>query len=610
LRTSVTMMSAAAINLLAEHTTELLATAAVAALLVIIAYGVTYIMMPKSPSTKAKADVDLLAEYGRVWCLHQFVPFVDKLVLGSYGQAMDNRMLVPWEKGPADWMIRLPLIVASFIFPSPWLLMLAHLANVISWATWMPAVWDHMVWAALLEVTFVLAALAGGGRERVAQRFIPAARMELVLLYWSAAFWKLTTSWYAVRTSCAPVLLSELLAGIFSSDVLPAGSLAANTFLKIAPVFVAALEFAVAAALMLRPPAGLVLALGFHQTINLMPMTYAGGFSISMCCRFPLIVPGLVTKALGPSDSLLVPSSMVVAVGAAMFAIHKGVDSACVLYLVLALLYFRGLMSGHYVKGGKGGQGGAAWLSSIAIIIGFVYGFMTPILGLQAMAASTMYGNLKQWGGGNHLLVPTGLLQEHFLTASTPSWASDAFGGGLLRVDATNSSVLQRLAPAEATPQLPEHARQLLLGVGATGRYFELYAARNYWDRDHDFESSALHNRGSDAVRLDDPPYVQPAYEMRRVLKLARAKGEVFYLKYTNVPWLGHPKDYASYTGKQVVLEENPATGSRTCTVEGLSCADSEIALLPPPPRWLTSLLHPYPMPLLPGDEKDVHCST
>ena len=31
--------------------------------------------------------VNLLAEYGRAWCLHQFVPFVDKLVLGSYGQA-------------------------------------------------------------------------------------------------------------------------------------------------------------------------------------------------------------------------------------------------------------------------------------------------------------------------------------------------------------------------------------------------------------------------------------------------------------------------------------------------------------------------------------------
>ena len=45
-------------------------------------------------------------------------------------QAMDNRMLLPWQKGPADWFIRLPLVLASFVFPTPWLLLLAHVANM------------------------------------------------------------------------------------------------------------------------------------------------------------------------------------------------------------------------------------------------------------------------------------------------------------------------------------------------------------------------------------------------------------------------------------------------------------------------------------------------
>ena len=29
---------------------------------------------------------------------------------------------------------------------------MAHIANVVSWSTWTPAVWDHMTWAAILEV--------------------------------------------------------------------------------------------------------------------------------------------------------------------------------------------------------------------------------------------------------------------------------------------------------------------------------------------------------------------------------------------------------------------------------------------------------------------------
>ncbi|CAE7363275.1 CHT1, partial [Symbiodinium pilosum] len=246
------------LKLIEEYSVDLAATAAVTAVLVFAAYGIAKLVEPKNGAERSgKAEhVDLLAEYGRAWCLHQFVPFVDKLVLGSYGQAMDNRMLKPWDQGPDDWMIRLPLLILSFLSPTPSVLLLAHIANIISWFYWMPAVWDHMVWAALLELTFVFAVLAEGGKEAVAKRFLPAARMQLSVLYWSAAFWKLTTSWYTVRGSCAPVLLSELMAGLFTPEIMPAGSQVANTLLKISPVFVAALEFAVAYCLTFRPAAG------------------------------------------------------------------------------------------------------------------------------------------------------------------------------------------------------------------------------------------------------------------------------------------------------------------------------------------------------------------
>lgn len=68
------------------------------------------------------------------------------------------------------------------------------------------------------------------------------------------------------------------------------------------------------------------------------------------------------------------------------------------------------------------------------------------------MASSTMYGNVKNYGGrGNHMIVPTGLLQEAMAAngsaaAYAPEWLMDAFGGGLVRIESTTSSVFRSLA--------------------------------------------------------------------------------------------------------------------------------------------------------------------
>eukprot|EP00746_Dinoflagellata_sp_MGD_P117597 gnl/MRDRNA2_/MRDRNA2_53466_c0_seq2.p1 gnl/MRDRNA2_/MRDRNA2_53466_c0~~gnl/MRDRNA2_/MRDRNA2_53466_c0_seq2.p1 ORF type:complete len:174 (+),score=17.53 gnl/MRDRNA2_/MRDRNA2_53466_c0_seq2:34-555(+) len=163
----------------------------------------------------------------------------------------------------------------------------------------------------------------------------------------------------------------------------------------------------------------------------------------------------------------------------------------------------------------------------------------------------------------------------------------------------------------ENTNYLPQHSRQMLLGVGTPGRYFESGSRRLYWDRYEDLDDSSLHNRGEgDGPRLHDPPYVQIAFEMRRALALVRAKGESFELKYTKLPWSGTPKDWLSYKGTQVILQEHAAAGKQICKENGATCAENEIALLPAPPGWLASILIPYIMPLLPGDDTEIHCTT
>ena len=78
-------------------------------------------------------------------------------------------------------------------------------------------------------------------------------------------------------------------------------------------------------------------------------------------------------------------------------------------------------------------------LAGASVAAAFVYGFLHPVLGVQMMASSTMYGNVKNYGGGNHLIVPTGLLQDYL--AGTPATVSD-FAGGFVRVEHTTSPSL------------------------------------------------------------------------------------------------------------------------------------------------------------------------
>jgi hypothetical protein len=100
-----------------------------------------------------------------------------------------------------------------------------------------------MVWCAILESTFVIAALISISSEEVSKRFLPAIRAQLIVLYFSAAFWKLTTSWFDTHYSCATVLMSELLAGL--EPLLPPLALVAEPMLLMAPALVAGIEFAV-----------------------------------------------------------------------------------------------------------------------------------------------------------------------------------------------------------------------------------------------------------------------------------------------------------------------------------------------------------------------------
>eukprot|EP00327_Prymnesium_parvum_P001967 CAMPEP_0182827136 /NCGR_PEP_ID=MMETSP0006_2-20121128/16758_1 /TAXON_ID=97485 /ORGANISM="Prymnesium parvum, Strain Texoma1" /LENGTH=577 /DNA_ID=CAMNT_0024954371 /DNA_START=11 /DNA_END=1744 /DNA_ORIENTATION=- len=571
-----------------------------------------------------------LALYGRGWALHQLVPFVDKL-LGLSG-AMDSRML-----GYNDFWLRLPIMLLALIFPTTKVLLIAHAINVASWAYWMPAVWDYMCWCAILELAFIAAALFGGGDTVVANRAISCLRPMLLILYVSAAFWKLTTGWFDSYVSCATVLMAELV----SSPLFPPGAAMDDflaTMLLAAPALVAALEFAVPLGLWLSPHWGILLALVFHQTINLMPMTYAGGFSIAMCCRLIIYLPpSRIEAARKTSFSVALVCAAIVGMNLTlMWTVHGFIDTPGALFVLLTGLYGLAILNNpEPSKASTTAASAGVTLRGLTCGMAFFYAFLNPVLGIQSMGSSTMYGNVMQYGVGNHWILPTFLLQRHYAARSPAELASldanaslaewldanmvDAFGGGIVRVESTTSKLMRQLAPAEATAQLPARAQRLLKEVGAGGHYFEMYAARNYFDRPlFNLTTSALHVENKQSSPPPGTPtlkYVQPVYEMRRVLALARERQEEFELTYTKIPTsLQTIREWRRFEGTQVTYRET-AGGSFKCIVREQGsekpCASDEIALLPPPPAWLQHILLPYPIPLVATDDVDnLYCST
>lgn len=612
--------------------------------------------------------IPLLVEYALGWCLHQLVPFLDK-ILGVAG-AMDHRMI----DRSYDWYIRLPLVLLCVAFPDRRSLLVAHVVNIVCWFDRMPAVWDYMCWCALMEVTFVVAALVSSSNEELSKKFLPAVRAQLIVLYFSAAFWKLTTSWFDLHYSCTSVLMSELLSGL--EPLLPPLTLISHFMMQSGPALVAGMEFAVPILLLLNPQLGVLLALTFHQTINLMPTTYAGGFSIAMCCRLLIFLPGCGNVALNGkfwTQRLLTGSSIVALATGLMYRVHNGLDCHGSLFLVFCIFYFMAISAdllgerpqeftdtmptpasaatsipkmlvlvAMFVYGSYASVVIAlfllvAWsplaltnwvsrsivgVAGLAVFLGFLYGFLFPVFGVMMMASSTMYGNVQNYGSGNHMLVPTGLLQTWMadagVAAAAPTSLAD-FGGGLVRVERTTSTTLLQLQVrgAEGTEKLPARARELLKSVNASGRYFEFYAARNYFDRKGDYEACAL-NGIPEAIGIFEQPdsaYVVPMYELRRELVLARDRSEQFELTYTRIPpHLGMPSRWKAYAGRKVTINRGNATAS--CVVvdpDGTTaeCDESELAeLLKPPSWWLTKLLHPYPTPLLEGAGDGVHCTT
>lgn len=432
-------------------------------------------------------------------------------------------------------------------------------------------------------------AFAAGGSRGFASRFFAAARPTLIVLYYSAAFWKLTQSFLDPKVSCANVLVAELATALLPAHLMRADSLFAKGLMLSAPAQVTAIEFAVPTLLWAAPSAGIVASLCFHLLINLMPVTYAGGFSIACCTKLLFVAPGAL------SDSLAMPGAVATAIvataTAAFIATHNGtLDAHGLIYLGLTLVYLHAVSTGAVAARARQSRDVAKrprdrlarW---VAATLAFAYGFIGPVLGLQAMASSTMFAQLNQFADpSNHYVVPTGVL---FRPGVADIINPNAFGGGLVRLEAANSTVFDDLYyNVDIFYTQSARTAEILAASGSARFYFAFYCSRMMYGRPSFF----VHN----STQLQ---FVVPAFEFRRNLAEARRLGQDFEVTYTALPRLPKnlPSMWREAVGPKITLQAK-ANGTELCYDENMRpCGKDELALKPPPPSWLARTLLRYP---------------
>ena len=545
---------------------------------------------------KAAGDASLSANeahskaltcYAAIWTLYTWVPALDAALSGAQG-AVDSR---PLTHGDA---LLLPLaLLACWGRASPRTLAAAHLTKLVLFFMRLPFVWDHEWWATLNEAALVAACLLSP--HDPAPAFFEAARVQLLLLYASAAFWKLNTSFLDPTTSCATVILMQQLVA-FAPPAL--ASTAAAAVAACAPTLALAVELTIPALLFLRPRAGVALALLFHGLVLLTPApNYAGGFSVSCAARLLLCLPPTCAArvqllAAAPAIAVSVAAAAT-AVPSATLAAFAAISTAHLAALVPApppptapppaRPRLRCLTSG------------AAWATAL-------YAVALPVLGLQHMGSSSMYANLKHWGGSNHLLVPTGLLQRWFADAG--GVLGDAFGGGLVRVDRVRGLSLEALncwASVEPAPRVAE----LLRASGHSGRQLAAYYSPG--------RMASLDAAGH-AVTAPALPVAMPAFELRRALAAARAQHLEAAATAVRLPHaLRTPAEWLAHRGRPVTLgADGSCVRARSGPLRWARagrCDADDLRLATPPPWLLAKMLLPYPAPLLPGDSTELHCS-
>ena len=592
---------------------------------------------------------DALSALSLIWCLQQGLILSYARLATPFDQVQALLIAATALTGAA-WLPALCAALACRIYANT----VAVFPNAWESLYWC-AQTDLALLLSLLARVRVGLSLSPRERREVVVETSRVVRWQLAGWYLSAAFFKLNTSFLDHRYSCASPYLAQLLAAYLPAGLVAPAQLAAAVSLAPVLVVAgeAVLGLALVAAAAGRggrcaAPLGVVLALLLHLAIAMTPPpNNIGAFSVIMAARLPAFVG---PDAMAASTSLprglaglgglgaLLAAAAAAAAGAARATAAGGSGSAAsegdagqmsimffagldwsvpTLVLMIAAL-LRGLVydigwfpstpattCNNTTAKGEGAavatkdctdsnQDGiySSLLGPCLVALAWSHAFAGPIVGVQDLGSSNMYGNLRMLGGSNHLLIPTNLLRA---------------SGEIVRVESSTSSVINALYPGEISSVITPRATQVLRDANHTGRQFNFAMGRV-------LGSWAL---PPPAFERGEEPFVRytvPTLELRRMLAEARAGGDAFELVYTILDGsFGDEAWRASSVGRRRVrIREDPSKGERQCTVLSQGdrpCDDSDIPNLPTSLKlWERALGVWNPHPILPGEHEEMHC--
>ena len=196
-----------------------------------------------------------------------------------------------------------------------------------------------------------------------------------------------------------------------------------------------------------------------------------------------------------------------------MVAARGGVDASATLFPLLGMGYARGLslpLPPPPPPSPPPASRASAIASTVLIGAAFLYGFAGPAVGVQAMAASTMFSSLSQFdaGGGNHLLSPVNLLGRALPELGLDRMVRlDALELGRIKHDA-RLEVLER-GTASHAHETRETLRQLGVAVAgaaaAAQRPSNQPARASSPPRVHERRLQAAENEDRATIRVDAP---------------------------------------------------------------------------------------------------------
>jgi hypothetical protein len=497
---------------------------------------------------------------------------------------------------------------------------LAILVTIVADGSKLPFVWDSELWCNQTDTAILLAVGTVCGSKLVSfwrDDSVPSAseraliyeaaadiiRYQMMIFYSAAAFWKLNTDFLNPHGSCAPIFLLQLTDFLWPSGLaLPDPMVTALALTS--PSVTILLETAVVWGLWFRPRVGVALALLLHLGIALNPPpNNVATFSFMCVTRLLAFMPLGAARAV--TQAVWTRTGVAATVAITAVAAHWGNHAT---FFDVALPIFMGVFpllcdavrlqppavqSFVVSDQNKRLQHPTAYVYGrrFLVALALVYAFLLIPLGVQDQGQPHMYANLRLHAGSNHFVAPTALLQTYF--EKDPS---SSFGGGIIRIESTDAATFNEIYPGEYT--LPPRTKAWLETTGHAGRMFNpmltaVTSSEAPWDPTSPFVK-----------------YTFPAHEFRRLLAVARANQETFYIEYTQLWGHGNETWRATGSGRRVQLAESPA-GIRHCRVlspEAGPCTPHDVPYLPPLAWWAQKFLLFEPYPILPGDYTALQC--